>query len=79
MYLQLLGTEGCHLCEDVCHWLLPLAASRGWTVQYTDIALAPDSEALISRYGIRIPVLRAGERELDYPFDETALLIWLER
>ncbi len=34
---------------------------------YTEVDIASD-DALVERYGLRIPVIRQGSRELDWPF-----------
>jgi hypothetical protein len=75
--LILYGTLGCHLCEQA-EWLLqPLLQSTTWRLQHCDIAEQPDSETLIARYGLRIPVLRFGTVELDWPFDLMQVQTWL--
>lgn len=67
MSFVLLGTEGCHLCDDAT--AIILAASQGLDVivYQDDIAV---SEALVTRYGTRIPVIKHEtlETELDWPF-----------
>nr|MBP7824870.1 glutaredoxin family protein [Pseudomonas sp.] len=50
--VQLLGTLGCHLCEQAEQLLMPWLA-RDVVVELLDIA---ESEALVARYGLRIPV-----------------------
>ncbi len=65
----LYGTSACHLCEDAEALLLALRdAGLAFELQKIDIA---DDDALVERYGIRIPVLRlaGGEAELGWPFD----------
>lgn len=52
--LTLLGTPGCHLCDLAEALLQQVAAARPVHWQYEDIAL---DEALITRWGERIPVL----------------------
>ena len=37
-----------------------------------------DSEELMDRYGITIPVIRAGDRELGWPFSLVELRTFLE-
>ncbi len=68
----LYGTSACHLC-DVAEALLAqvlagFSAGEQPQIELIDIA---DSDALIERYGTRIPVLRrVGDGvELDWPFD----------
>ena len=81
-------TLGCHLCElaeecvEVSLQILSKTSSKTSseeqrpTFQKVDIA---NDEALIERYGIRIPVIvsqRSGA-ELNWPFDSAALMKWL--
>lgn len=71
--LVLYGTAGCHLCEQAG----ALLRQAGVQATETDIA---DDEALLERYGVRIPVLaRADGAELDWPFDAAALARFLAR
>ena len=72
MTLQLLGTAGCHLCEQAEELLLPISLQCGKPLTLIDIADGDQAEILVARYGLRIPVLRCGERELDWPFDAMA-------
>lgn len=64
---QLLGTLGCHLCE-VAEAVLMSFVENGLLVELVDIA---ESEVMVERYGLRIPVLRRCDNgaELDWPFD----------
>jgi len=68
MKLLLYGTRSCHLCEQaeaVLH-------AAGVTAEYTDIVA---DEALLEKYGMRIPVVRRVDNgaELGWPFDAPAL------
>lgn len=69
---RLYGTSACHLCEVAEALLAQVLAgfdeARQPQIELIDIA---DSDALIARYGTRIPVLhRLGDGvELDWPFD----------
>lgn len=63
MAIELLTTTGCHLCEKA--ELLVAMVDPGLALAKVDIA---ESDALIARYGERIPVLRDGQRELGWPF-----------
>ncbi|WP_236101997.1 glutaredoxin family protein [Methylotetracoccus oryzae] len=67
--LTLLGTMGCHLCDEAVA-VLQQAAVPEW--QTVDIA---DDAALLARYGTRIPVVRneGSGREVGWPFDAAAL------
>ncbi len=70
--LILLGTQGCHLCDKAEGLLRQAAAARALQWEYRDIAL---DEALVSRYGERIPVLVLPDgRELGWPFSLLDLL-----
>jgi hypothetical protein len=73
--LILYGTLGCHLCEQAAALIAPLLA-KDWLLEEVDIS---DSEALMARYGIRIPVLarQADGAELGWPFDQQQLLAFL--
>lgn len=68
----LYGTSACHLCELAESLLAQVLAgfseAQRPRIELVDIA---DSDALIERYGIRIPVLRreGDELELGWPFD----------
>ncbi len=70
--LLLYTTSGCHLCEQA----ETLLQSAGASVEMVEIA---DDEALLERYGVRIPVLRHAQtdRELDWPFDAAVIQCWL--
>ena len=67
--LLLYTTSSCHLCEQA----EALLQSAGASVEMVEIA---DSEELLERYGVRIPVLRHREtgEEPDWPFDAAAIL-----
>ena len=67
-------TLGCHLCEEAERMLSAVASSQSFTLAVDSIDIA-DDEALVEKYGIRIPVLkraRDGE-ELGWPFGEEQL------
>lgn len=63
--LTLLSTEHCSLCERALDLLLSMPELRGLTLRVVDVA---EDEALLERYGPRLPVLIWAERELDWPF-----------
>lgn len=63
--LELLGTRGCHLCDEAEQLLRMAAQARGVQWRYVDIA---EDEQLLPAYGERIPVLRRGSAELAWPF-----------
>jgi len=71
-YLELLTTDGCHLCEQAVAVLQAGLRPGDAEVDLVDIAY---EDALIERYGSRIPVLRepASGRELNWPFGSPEL------
>ena len=69
-YLELLVTASCGRCDDALDWLLSMPELAGRTLVTRDVV---DDEALLDRYGERVPVLRVGCAELDWPFDAEAL------
>ena len=66
-------TAGCHLCEQAALLLEELQRHREISVETIDIA---DDEALVEKYGIRIPVILnvATQNELGWPFQYQDLL-----
>ena len=70
--LELLGTPGCHLC-DLAEILIASCLDLSQVeVELIDIA---QTDELIARYGIKIPVLRCPKSriELCWPFDALAV------
>jgi hypothetical protein len=76
--IELLGTEGCHLCEQAQWLLLPLCDELNLHIAVIDIAIGVNSDALITQYGERLPVLRQGKRELNWPFTVEHVRSWLK-
>ena len=73
--LILLGTQGCHLCEQAEQIL----HSLNLHYQYLDIV---DDEKLLAHYEISIPVLldaQGSEKKLYWPFDANMVSAWLKR
>ena len=70
--LYLYTTLGCHLCEQALELLEPLVGDSSFRLESIDIA---ESDELMERYGIRIPVLRRPDidKELGWPFDQQQL------
>lgn len=68
MEIKLYTTQGCHLCEQALALLLH-ARDNGYELEISEVEIA-DSEPLMARYGIRIPVIQptASDRELGWPF-----------
>lgn len=73
--LTLYTTLGCHLCTQL-ETLLNTLSQVPLPLDRVEIA---DDEALLARYGVRIPVLadEAGQ-ELDRGFDPDRLAAWLD-
>ena len=71
--LTLYSTEGCHLCEMA----FDLVSQIGLAEQTHIVDIAFD-DALFSRYGVTIPVLKYQDSELNWPFDLEQLIHWLD-
>lgn len=75
--LYLYGTAGCHLCEQAEELLQPFVTAGVFRFDVVDIS---SDDALVERYGIRIPVLaiEAGgqQLELGWPFDQAQVWAW---
>lgn len=69
-FLELLVTASCGRCDDALDWLLSMPELAGRTLVTRDVV---DDDALLDRYGERVPVLRVGRAELDWPFDAEVL------
>lgn len=70
--LVLYGRAGCHLCDDMRDALEDCRDQLDFSLEFRDIDARPDWQ---QRYGERIPVLLAGEREIcHYYLDRRALL-----
>lgn len=69
-------TVGCHLCEQA-EAILRNEFGR-FNLQLVDIA---ESEVLVTRYGLRIPVIKIGtaDAELGWPFDAITVADFLDR
>ncbi|MHA7926373.1 MAG: glutaredoxin family protein [Marinobacter sp.] len=77
MELLFYTTSQCHLCELAEALLINTPMPEPIPVDVVDIA---QSEELVERYGIRIPVLRRNDTgaELDWPFNRDELLTFLQ-
>lgn len=75
--LLLYTSVGCHLCEQAEAVIEPWLQPYGLQLAAVEIA---DSDELVERYGIRIPVVRLEgvERDLGWPFDTAALRRYLD-
>ena len=74
--LVLYSRPECHLCDAVVERLQPLLAGRPVALEIVDV---DSSVALERRYGLRIPVLVAGDIEVSgYPLDEARVRHYLD-
>ena len=75
--LELMTTEGCHLCDLAVPLLVEGVDPERFEVDLVDIAF---EDELVERYGTRIPVLRdpQSRAELDWPFTASQLDEFLE-
>lgn len=76
--LYLYSTPGCHLCEMAREIISPLLTHFSLYLEEIDIA---ESDELIERYGVRIPVLKSPQHldELGWPFDSVQAAEFLRR
>lgn len=73
--LTLYTTLGCHLCEQLEAELARLGCAD---IELERVEIAVD-EALVERYGVRIPVLRdVRGNELERGFETDRLTAWLK-
>ena len=73
--LTLYTTLGCHLCHQL-EGLLARLGNAPVTLERVEIS---EDDALMARYGVRIPVLSDGEGgELDRGFEPERLAAWLK-
>ncbi|GAA0785885.1 glutaredoxin family protein [Marinobacterium sediminicola] len=72
LYLDLMTTEGCHLCEDAIAVLQQVLVAGQAEVDLVDIVYEPK---LMELYAERIPVLvdRGTGQELGWPFEAQQL------
>jgi len=72
--LILLGTSGCHLCEEA---ELIMASCNNVEIELIDIA---EQEQWQEKYAIRIPVLYhvETESELGWPFDQLQAQVFID-
>lgn len=73
--LTLYTTDHCALCDEAMTLLLDdpgvAPALAGMRLRTVDVAL---DDALLERYGTRVPVLCTSTRTLAWPFDARAVL-----
>lgn len=76
--IYLYSTPGCHLCEIARDIVSPLLNNYPLYLEEIDIA---ESDELIERYGVRIPVLKSPHHieELGWPFGSEQAANFLAR
>lgn len=77
IYVDLMTTSGCHLCEQAERLIRRVATDLNLKIALVDIAL---DDELFNRYGVHIPVLYHADShsELRWPFDEEGLVNWAQ-
>ncbi|MDD1611639.1 MAG: glutaredoxin family protein [Methylococcaceae bacterium] len=78
--LLLLGTEGCHLCEEAQRIVAACLQEITPAIKIESIDIAEQQEWQ-PEYAIKIPVLLELEsrRELDWPFDHDEVVHFLQQ
>jgi hypothetical protein len=75
LILYLYSRPGCHLCEELHEALEPIVRGRA-EIRHIDVSADQRLERL---YGLRIPVLVAGNVELSgYPLDRERVARYLD-
>lgn len=69
--LTLIQRDDCALCDEAWE-ILHQSGVRDFEAVYID-----GDAGLEAVYGARVPVLRQGSAELDWPFDAERLRLWL--
>jgi len=79
MLVRLYTTLGCHLCEDALVLLREYELASAIALELDQIEIS-DSDVLMQKYGIRIPVVQiaANEAELGWPFNLLELAKFLD-
>ncbi len=74
--LILYSTTACHLCETAHELIRPFLSQLEMDIEEVDIS---ESDALIERYGVRIPIIKFadGEKELGWPFSVESFLAFV--
>lgn len=71
--IALLGTLGCHLCEQA-HAIVHHVVGEEFRIYQIDIA---SREEWVAQYGLLIPVVECGGQELHWPFNDADVAAWL--
>ena len=76
MNIRLYTTLGCHLCGEALA-LVHLLQGQGMDIGIEEVEIA-DSDELMKRYGIRVPVIaREDDEEIGWPFNLSELAHFL--
>lgn len=74
--LTVYGRSHCHLCQNMLDELDSIRSEAGFSLKYIEIDGDPELE---NRFGLKVPVLMAEEREIcHYVLDIQALKEYLE-
>ena len=77
MKIRVYTTLGCHLCEEAMS-LLAQVRGGDMNIEVEEIEIA-DSDEMINRYGVRVPVIaREDDEEIDWPFNINKLESFLD-
>lgn len=73
--LTVYSRSGCHLCDFLIDELRPLCEAAGVSLRILDVDVNDRWREL---YGLRVPVVCAGEREISaWPLDKGSVREWL--
>ncbi len=76
MTITLFTTAGCHLCDLAFEQLQTLQQQIPIQINSVEIG---DDDALVAKYGVKIPVVKASNNaELGWPFELSELLAFLQ-
>lgn len=73
---KLYTTLGCHLCEQALTMLHQINQKQA-KVDIKEVEIA-ESDELMQRYGIRIPVIAIQGAELGWPFSQDELTVFVD-
>ena len=77
MKATLFTTSGCHLCEMAVIELKKL--QKIGRIEFIKEIEISNSDKLMEKYGVSIPVVKVFEHELCWPFDLGDLEIWIKK
>ena len=77
MKATLFTTSGCHLCEKAVMDLEKLQKSG--RIEFIKEVEITNSDKLMKKYGVSIPVIKICEHELYWPFELRDLETWVKR